>query len=283
MKRLLLIIFFLIFFFSPVWAQENLEKSLLWEIKGKGLKTPSYLLGTFHMVCVEDLRLTDKVVNAIEVVDQIALEVNLTDPQEMSDLQQLMFATTSLSSQLNKEEQKELRELLKKQYNLDLATVDYLAPIGLLGLMAMKAIPCEVKGYDMEVMEEGLRKNRSIIGLEQFKDQIEITSAFYTAKEILAQLKVEDDFEANYKLMARAFQEEDLVSLYESATDPQFLSAEGKLKLLDERNIQWVAKMEVLMSKQPTLFAVGAGHLAGNQGVIQLLRNLGFTVTAVLN
>lgn len=283
MKHLLLTIFFLTFFFVPVEAQENLEKSLLWEIKGKDLKTPSYLLGTFHMVCVEDLRLADKVVNAIEGVDQIALEVNLTDPQEMSDLQQLMFATTSLSSQLNKEEQKELRELLKKQYNLDLATVDYLAPIGLLGLMAMKAIPCEVKGYDMEVMEEGLRKNRSIIGLEQFKDQIEITSAFYTAKEILAQLKVEDDFETNYKLMARAFQEEDIVSLYKSATDPQFLSAEGKLKLLDERNIQWVAKMEVLMFKQPTLFAVGAGHLAGNQGVIQLLRNLGFTVTAVLN
>lgn len=37
--------------------------------------------------------------------------------------------------------------------------------------------------------------------------------------------------------------------------------------------------MRELMAAQPTFFAVGAGHLPGSDGVIELLRAAGFTVT----
>ncbi|MBB1140326.1 TraB/GumN family protein [Myroides sp. WP-1] len=282
MNRLFLITFFFVLSFSSVFSQQNLEKSILWEIQGNGLKSPSYLLGTFHMVCVADLKLQEKVEKAIQDVDQIVLEVNLTDPKEMENLQELMFSSVSLSSQLNEAEQVELKELLLEKYNISLTTVDYLAPIGLMGLMAMKVIPCEVKGYDMEVLEVGVRQNKRIGGLEHFKDQVEITSSFYTAKEILTQLKLEDDFEENYHHMATAFQQEDIEALYQSATDPLFMSEEGKVKLLDDRNEKWIIQMVDQMPEQATLFAVGAGHLAGEKGVIQLLRDQGFTVTAVL-
>jgi uncharacterized protein YbaP (TraB family) len=39
--------------------------------------------------------------------------------------------------------------------------------------------------------------------------------------------------------------------------------------------------MGIQMQKESTFFAVGAGHLGGAQGVIALLREAGYTVTAI--
>jgi uncharacterized protein YbaP (TraB family) len=51
--------------------------------------------------------------------------------------------------------------------------------------------------------------------------------------------------------------------------------------LLINRNKSWIAPMSTQMRKESTFFAVGAGHLGGPQGVISLLRNAGYTVTAI--
>jgi uncharacterized protein YbaP (TraB family) len=47
---------------------------------------------------------------------------------------------------------------------------------------------------------------------------------------------------------------------------------------LDERNKKWIERMEERMEQKPVFFAVGAGHLLGENGLIQLLRNSGYTV-----
>ena len=51
--------------------------------------------------------------------------------------------------------------------------------------------------------------------------------------------------------------------------------------LIDNRNADWAAKMPAIMAAKPTFFAVGAGHLAGPKGVLQLLKDAGYTVEAV--
>ncbi len=87
----------------------------------------------------------------------------------------------------------------------------------------------------------------------------------------------------NYEVLAAAFKQEDSNALYQLAVDSKQLTAEGKTMLIDNRNQAWVEKMVEIMPKERTLFAVGAGHLAGKLGVIALLRAKGFTVTAILN
>ena len=51
--------------------------------------------------------------------------------------------------------------------------------------------------------------------------------------------------------------------------------------LIDNRNADWAAKMPAIMAAKATFFAVGAGHLAGPKGVLQLLKDAGYTVEAV--
>ncbi|WP_413512685.1 TraB/GumN family protein [Myroides odoratus] len=282
MKRLYLLSFVLIFSFFPSFAQQKADKSILWEISGKDLNEPSYLLGTFHMVCLADLKLDEKVLETIQKVQQVALEVNLTDPEEIASIQKLMFSDVTISSQLTVTELEEFRFLLQEEYNINLKSIDNLASFGLLGLLATKMVPCEVKGYDMEVLEKALSLNKTILGLEHFIDQIEIMTTLYPPKEILAQLKMEEDFEKNYQAMAKAFADEDITELYALATDATLMSKEAKKLLLDDRNEQWVIKMEKIMPTKTTLFAVGAGHLGGELGVIQLLKAKGYEVKAVL-
>ena len=51
--------------------------------------------------------------------------------------------------------------------------------------------------------------------------------------------------------------------------------------LLNNRNKNWIPVIAEEMKKGSTFFAVGAGHLAGPQGVIHLLREAGYKMTAI--
>ena len=52
-------------------------------------------------------------------------------------------------------------------------------------------------------------------------------------------------------------------------------------RLLDDRNIAWIPKLETAFKEKPTFVAVGAGHLGGTNGVIKLLRAKGYQVSPV--
>ena len=58
-------------------------------------------------------------------------------------------------------------------------------------------------------------------------------------------------------------------------------SPEEEAALIDNRNANWLTKMPGIMAEKPTLFAVGAGHLPGNKGVLNLLRQAGYKVDPV--
>lgn len=51
--------------------------------------------------------------------------------------------------------------------------------------------------------------------------------------------------------------------------------------MLGERNKRWIAVMEQQAKAKPTFFAVGAGHLAGSDGVIARLRQAGYKVEPI--
>ncbi len=283
MKRLSFIYFLSFFTIALSFAQSLPNKSILWEISGNGLAQSSYVLGTFHILCEEDLRISDKVQRAISSTKQLALEVNLSDPSELKDIQSLMISDKLWSDQLNKEEIQELKTVLKNEYGRELVEVDNMSTMGLMSLMIAKTITCSAKGYDMEVLALAMQEGKTILGLEHLKDQVELLNGMYTAKELIVQLKQVSEYTGNFEEMKQAFISEDIELLYQYGTDPQFMTTENKRFLLDSRNINWVDQMPKMMSDKSTLFAVGSAHLAGELGVLNLLRLKGYTVNPVFN
>ena len=85
--------------------------------------------------------------------------------------------------------------------------------------------------------------------------------------------------------IAQAYLSRDLNRLYELLDRKMNIcgSPEERSLMLDNRNADWLTKMPRLMNGKPTLFAVGAGHLLGEKGVLNLLRQEGYTVEPVKN
>lgn len=287
MKKIvkLFIVFAITFFSIKVQAQsksQKLENSLLWEVSGNGLSKPSYLYGTIHMICSSDYFLTDKTKKAFESSEKLMLEINFSDPKEMSEMQQLAMGKEPLSKKLNPEQLTKLNAILKKTTGMTVQQVDSFSLLTVMSLISMKTFGClDLKFYEMEFIEQAKKRNIEIGGLESVKEQFGILENAYTNDEMIAMLE-ESTSDETSKLVS-TYKTENIDSLYAVTTDEKFTSQKTKKIILDERNLNWVKKMPELMKKQSTFFAIGSAHLGGDFGVINLLRKAGYTVKPILN
>lgn len=260
----------------------KLENSLLWEVSGNGLSKPSYLYGTIHMICSSDYFLTDKTKKAFESSEKLILEINFSDPKEMSQMQQLAMGKEPLSKKLTSEQLAKLDDILKKTTGMTVKQVDSFSLLTIMSLISMKTFGCtDLKFYEMEFIEQAKKRNIEIGGLESVKDQFVILENAYTNDEIIAMLD-ESVPEETAKLVS-TYKDENIESLYDITTDERFTSKKTKKIILDERNLNWVKSMAELVKKQSVFFAVGSAHLGGEFGVINLLRKAGYKVKPILN
>lgn len=279
------VLLFIFIFPAAISAQTKspkLENSLLWEVSGKGLKKPSYLYGTIHMICSKDYFLSEKTKKAFDVSDKLYLEINFTDPNEMSQMQQLAMGKEPLSKKLTREQLAKLDSILKKSTGMGVQQVDSFSLLTVLSLISMKSFGCaDLKFYEMEFSEAAKKRNVSIYGLETVKSQFEILENAYSNDEILKLLE-ESTAEESEQLVT-AYKNENIDSMYALTTDEKFTSEKTKKQILDNRNVNWVKAMPELMKQNSAFFAVGAGHLGGELGVINLLRKEGYTVKPIMN
>lgn len=260
----------------------KLENSLLWEVSGNGLSKPSYLYGTIHMICSSDYFLTDKTKKALESAEKLVLEINFSDPKEMSQMQQLAMGKELLSKKLNPEQLAKLDAILKKTTGMTVQQVDSFSLLTVMSLISMKSFGCnDLKFYEMEFIEQAKKRNIEIGGLETVKQQFDMFEKAYTDDETIAMLE-ESTPEESSKLVS-TYKAENVDEMYDFTTDKKYTSEKTKKIILDERNQNWVKIMPELMKKQSVFFAVGSAHLAGESGVINLLRKAGYKVKPILN
>lgn len=278
---------FAFFFFvcNGISAQtktSKLENSLLWEVSGNGLKKPSYLYGTIHMICSKDYFLSDKAKNAFEKSDKLILEINFTDPNEMSQMQQLAMGKEPLSKKLTPEQLAKLDAILKKSTGMSVQQVDSFSLLTVLSLISMKSFGClDLKFYEMEFSDAAKKRNIPIVGLESVKSQFEILENAYTNDEMLGLLE-ESTPEETVQLVD-AYKSENIEAMYAFSTDERFTSEKTKKQIIDDRNLNWVKQIPELTKQNSVFMAVGAAHLGGGYGVINLLRKEGYTVKPVMN
>ena len=260
----------------------KLENSLLWEVSGNGLSKPSYLYGTIHMICSGDYFLSEKTKKAFDASDKLILEINFSDPKEMSEVQQLAMGKEPLSKRLSPEELSKLEGILKKSGGITIQQVDAFSLFTVMSLISMKSFGCnDLKFYEMDFIESAKKRNLQIAGLETVKAQFKSFEDAYSDAEMIAMLE-ETDIEETKKLVTD-YKLENLEALYKLTTANNVMNAKTKKYLLDDRNLNWVKVLPEIMKKESVFVAVGAGHLAGDLGVINLLRKAGFTVKPVMN
>lgn len=259
------------------------ENSTLWEISGNGLTQPSYVAGTFHIMCSKDFEIKPKIMKALEKTDQFVMEVNYTDPVEMTAMQKMYQTDKKLSDQLSPAEAKELDKILA-DYGTDLKKMDNSSSQALYALISMKAIPCpqtDIKMYEIELLKNAMKSKKKVSGLEKVEDQMTSINKAYDLKAVMQQLKMGKEYEILLNKMLTAFKKEDVQSLYTLFKDDKIMNAAQEKAMLTDRNKNWAEKMPEMMKKESSFFAVGGSHLMGENGMIRLLRAKGYTVKPV--
>lgn len=287
LKAFLLSLLGLLFFVGASAQKSKAGNSLLWKISKKGNKESSYLFGTIHMICAEDYFWTNSMQTALDNTRQLCLEMNLSDPNLITDAGLMMMDLSGGTLRdyfKNEADYNLVARYIKDSLGQDLGIAERMKPAALQMMISMGVVsgPCkETVSYELKLLEKAKTKNIEINGLETLAEQMEVLESIPTDSIINQMIRIakgdkesDEDFG---KLMA-AYKKQDLISL--NKTMEKSMSAggtDGKI-FIENRNRKWIAPMGKMMSEKPTFFAVGAGHI---YGLLELLRNAGYTVEAV--
>lgn len=269
---------------TTVQAQDN---ALLYEVTGPGLAKPSYLYGTFHLVCPADLTISDAMKKAVNEASQVYLELDLDDPAIMGTMQKAMMMTggKTVKDLLSAEDYTLLDTYLKQKMNMGLAQVGMLKPIGLMSLMYMTLMPCQPASYDMTFAEMAAKDKKEVLGLETVDAQLAALDKIpmqEQLKGLVDMAKMPDEAKKEFANLLAAYKANDMTKLNALMKTSKFGDmAEFEDSLLGERNANWIPVIEKAAKEKPTFFAFGAGHLGNEKGVVSLLRKKGYTVKAV--
>ncbi len=270
---------------SYIAKAQDLENTLLWKVSGKNIETPSYLYGTMHVVC--EVNFDEDVNKALEETTQMYLELDMDEPNFQMEMMKLMMMKDgiTLKSLLSEEDQKTLNVFLKENLGYDLSLLNNLKPFFISSMFYPKILDCEMKAVDLELMEISKKQNEAIFGLELVHEQMKIFDDIDYQVQIDELMKsVKDNLKkdkAEMKELQEIYKSENISKMLEV-----MLSSDNKLMsdyndvMLTNRNKNWIPIIEKAMST-PTFFAFGAGHLAGENGVINLLIKEGYTVEPV--
>ena len=273
-----------IYFFSG--AQTQLENTLLWQITGPEIIKPSYLYGTIHLMCANEIKVSDTLRARFYSTQKLFLEVNLDDPSVMVKTMQKiqMKGDTTLQQLLSPSEYDTLAGKFKKLTGLSLSMMNSMKPELVESLIYPSLLGCSsAEAWEQKFEQLAKANNMQINGLETADDQLKIFDEIpykAQAEELAESVLHIDSVKKSFNKMLALYKQKDLDALSklmdESGTSSDFMDM-----LLNNRNKKWIPEIIEQAALKSTFFAVGAAHLGNTNGVINLLRQKGYTVTPV--
>ena len=276
--------------FGAILAFPQTPHSLLWRISGRGITKPSYLFGTMHILCADQAVLSDSLKAAIDAVDEVYFEFNLTDTADMlsAALSMRMTGGQSLSDLLKPDDYNRIKNYFSAhQSMLPFWALEHLKPMLISSLIEEQSLGCSsMDGMELRIMKDMREKDpqKPVRGLETAAFQAGLFDSIPYKKQAKELVDYIDSVEENKKItkqLADLYVRQDLdgIQALSNKDDPGM--DEYMDLLLYGRNRKWVKELVTLLPQKSLLVAVGAAHLPGPEGVIQLLKKEGFTVEPV--
>jgi uncharacterized protein YbaP (TraB family) len=297
------------------------ENTLLWKISGKGLEKPSYLFGTIHLLCADDAVLSDNMKKAIKEADEVYFEIDMSNmmmigggsgaddmdkmmemlsnlAKDMSKLMEMMEAVnkmkmngdTTFRDLMSEADYKKVKKYF--QENAAMIPFDMLEtfkPILAVSVIQGGSMECEnATMMEQVIMDEASKNGIKTNGLETLAYQAGILDSIpykQQAEELIKYINASENASGKSEMdeMWKAYNDQDLKKLEDMMLKSDIGIERYTEILLYRRNENWVKKLETIMPGKSLVIAVGAGHLPGRRGVIDLLRKAGYTVTPVEN
>ena len=135
----------------------------------------------------------------------------------------------------------------------------------------------------MSFVKMAREQSKEVIGLETIEEQMKIFDDMPDSVQAQMLLRYVNEFsqqKKDFTNMVQLYKNKDLDALYRQImSSPDIAGSEEAL--LFNRNKNWIPVMEAAMKTGSLFVAVGAGHLAGEQGLLNLLKEKGYTIEPV--
>lgn len=284
-----IILILLLGFALSVNAQEVKDNtgSLLWKIEHPDLEKASYLFGTVHIIPEADFIFTDSMKAAFDACDQLILEIDINIPlmKQIAIAKEMYLPDGKrISDYLNEKEYTAYRNILITDLGISATTVNLterMYPIFSSGLFITELLDNPVQ-YESFLNKRAKKNKMTVEGLESIDFQMETVKNISLEEQLdmlrdtagLRHMKTE------YGNLITAYINQDLEKL-SLAMEEEELSAGTETALLSDRNKNWIPLIDKAVRKKSNFIAVGAGHLPGENGLIKLLREQGYTISKV--
>lgn len=278
--------FFALIASVSVVAQSSGNSSLLWKISGNGLTKSSYLYGTIHLICPEDFILNPAVESLISESDKLVFEIDMDDPGMMAGMMATMSMKNGqkLSGLLQAPEYDRLSVYLKDSVGVAISMFETVKPFVVNSLLYTRILSCQPMSYEQKFVELAARKGKEIVGLETVQDQMSIFDTIPYTEQARVLINTVDSMNiarAEFRKMVQIYKSQDIEQIDRVTAESGFSYSGMQKVMLFNRNRNWIVKLKSMLPEEALFIAVGAAHLGGKQGVVNLLRDAGYQVEAV--
>jgi len=261
--------------------------ALLWQISDTASGRSAWLFGTIHLIPDQDFQWPDRLRQTLEDSDHLVLELDMTEA--MNPMTQM-----ALLPRMMMPDGVRLRDLLEEaDYRLVMDALDAtgmpaflfesLKPLFLTALIEPgMGMGGGLESYDMRLYELAMEKKMKHSGLESIEEQLAAFDAVALedqARMLVEQLRGGGGEGPGLDELIQAYKTEDLARLHHLMQEQQSMDPHMMDALLYDRNRRWIDRIGGFMQEDRVFFAVGAGHLAGEEGVIRLLEKAGYRLT----
>lgn len=270
---------------------------LLWKISGNGLASPSYIMGTHHLAPLSIKDSIQGLQAALDHTQQVYGELKMSDmqnPATIAMLRKYMVTETdtTFKSLYTDKEYELINNCAKENLMFDISQMPKVKPAFLSNNLLVILYMKHVGGFnpqeqlDSFFQTQAATHKKKVEGLETMDFQMDLlynkTSLKRQAEMLLCMINNIDANIALTKKLTEAYMKQDLNGMEKiSDDDTCSMNLEEKAAMIDHRNQNWVAQLPAIMKAAPTFIAVGALHLTGENGVLNLLRQQGYTVEPV--
>ena len=264
-------------------SKRNSKNTLLWEIKDPNSKYTSYIYGTIHLIEKEYFHFPKQLQKIILKSDKVVLELPGVPTSEQ--LKPLIYLENGkdLLSYFSDDQKKQLLNWVEQNLHLNEEefTESYgkFKPFVVAQTITQFAFLDKTVSYEREIINILKNKNIPLKGLETIENQIDLFNNLPMENQINMIIQAIESTVKNQSLLAqmqRAYKDQDLDHIHQLLQEESTLTATDFNHFVTARNTQWIKPLKQYFSQGKTFVAVGAGHLAGENGILNLLRKEGY-------
>lgn len=288
-----LVLLLLVALASPVLAQPAASKSAtrhsLWKVEGTN--NTVYLLGSIHLLKESHYPLAAPIESAFSNAQIAVFEADVAELEQPAAQLQLMtkarlpegetlkdqLSAATYEQFLEHTKRLEIPEIVFSQFKPSLAAI-------MLAMVEIQKLGFDpAHGVDKHFFDRARKAGKQTGALETVDFQINLVTEFTKEEgELLMKttLKDIDNTRTMYDDILKAWQTGDADALEKLINEALSEAPVIAKRMLTDRNLNWVPKIrELVNGKKTVIVIVGAGHLVGREGVVELLKKEGLKVT----